>query len=216
MNEGVFFNHDDFSLFCFIQSELKRPSETNNVPFTVNDLVICEKLIEENTYLKNEVLYLKTALESKEKSEKENQEIIHRLQLRITALEDWNDDDDDDDGQSLFFYHSNKTIHRFLPFNLDNNAVKKPEINHVVRESSLSKQKIHYHFSKKDHSDLQANIDTLASRNRQLESDLQRLQLQQKNDQLALERLDEYEETIGQLQEQLNQLRSNKKKQQSM
>ncbi len=65
--------------------------------------------------------------------------------------------------------------------------------------------------SKKDHSD----IDLLTSRNRQLENDLQRLQLQQRNNQLAIERLDEYEETISQLQEELDQLRSNKKKQQS-
>jgi chromosome segregation ATPase len=51
----------------------------------------------------------------------------------------------------------------------------------------------------------------LTSRNSQLESDLQRLQLQQRNNQLALERLDEYEETISQLQEELDQLRLNKK-----
>ncbi len=55
------------------------------------------------------------------------------------------------------------------------------------------------------------NIDLLTSRNSQLESDLQRLQLQQRNNQLALERLDEYEETISQLQEELDQFRSNKK-----
>jgi uncharacterized coiled-coil DUF342 family protein len=64
-------------------------------------------------------------------------------------------------------------------------------------------------------SNLQSNIDLLVSRNRQLEIDLQRLQTQQRNNQLALERLDEYEETISQLQEELDQLRSNKKKQQS-
>lgn len=52
----------------------------------------------------------------------------------------------------------------------------------------------------------------LTSRNTQLESDLQRLQLQQRNNQLALDRLDEYEETIAQLQDQLDQLRSTKKK----
>jgi len=70
-------------------------------------------------------------------------------------------------------------------------------------------------FSKKDHSNLQSNIDLLISRNSQLENDLHRLQLQQRNNQLALERLDEYEETISQLQDELDQLRSNKKKQQS-
>ncbi len=63
--------------------------------------------------------------------------------------------------------------------------------------------------SEKEHSDL------LISRNRQLENDLQRLELQQRNNQLALERLDECEETICQLQEELDQLRSNKKKQSS-
>lgn len=52
----------------------------------------------------------------------------------------------------------------------------------------------------------------LTSRNSQLEIDLQRLQLQHRNNELALERLDEYEETISQLQEQLEQTRSNKKK----
>lgn len=51
----------------------------------------------------------------------------------------------------------------------------------------------------------------LTSRNNQLENDFQRLQLQHRNNQLALERLDEYEETISQLQEQLDQFRSNKK-----
>lgn len=51
------------------------------------------------------------------------------------------------------------------------------------------------------------------SRNRQLENDLARLQLQQRNNQLALERLDEYEETIAQLQKELSELRLNKKKQ---
>ncbi|CAF4060096.1 unnamed protein product, partial [Rotaria magnacalcarata] len=66
-----------------------------------------------------------------------------------------------------------------------------------------------------EHSDLQSNIDLLKSRNRQLENDLQRLQSQQQHNQLALERLDEYEETIGQLHEELNQLRSNKKNQQT-
>lgn len=70
-------------------------------------------------------------------------------------------------------------------------------------------------FSKKDHSNLQSNIDLLISRNSQLENDLHRLQLQQRNNQLALERLDEYEETISQLQDELDQLRLNKKKQQS-
>ena len=64
-------------------------------------------------------------------------------------------------------------------------------------------------------SSLQSTIDSLTSRNRQLENDLQRLQLQQRNNQLALERLDEYEETISQLQDELDQERSNKKKSQS-
>jgi len=64
-------------------------------------------------------------------------------------------------------------------------------------------------FSK--NTDLQSQIDLLTTRNRQLETDYQRLQSQQKNNQLALERLDEYEETIAQLQEELNELHSNKK-----
>ncbi|CAF1628664.1 unnamed protein product, partial [Adineta ricciae] len=64
-------------------------------------------------------------------------------------------------------------------------------------------------------SSLQSTIDSLTSRNRQLENDLQRLQLQQRNNQLALERLDEYEETISQLQDELDQERSNKKKSQT-
>ncbi|CAF1143604.1 unnamed protein product [Adineta steineri] len=62
-------------------------------------------------------------------------------------------------------------------------------------------------------SNLQSTIDLVTSRNRQLENDIQRIQLQQKNNQLALERLDEYEETISQLQDELDQLRSTKKKQ---
>ncbi|CAF1680534.1 unnamed protein product, partial [Adineta ricciae] len=64
-------------------------------------------------------------------------------------------------------------------------------------------------------SSLQSTIDSLTSRNRQLENDLQRLQLQQRNNQLALERLDEYEETISQLQDELDQERSNKKQSQT-
>lgn len=52
----------------------------------------------------------------------------------------------------------------------------------------------------------------LTSRNTQLEGDFQRLQLQQRNNQTALDRLDEYEETIAQLQDEIDQLRSNKKK----
>ena len=55
----------------------------------------------------------------------------------------------------------------------------------------------------------------MTKRNTQLENDLQRLQLQQRNNQLALERLDEYEETISQLQEEIDQLRSNKKQPQT-
>ncbi|UJR16437.1 hypothetical protein I4U23_003339 [Adineta vaga] len=66
-----------------------------------------------------------------------------------------------------------------------------------------------------DSSPLQSTIDSLTSRNRQLENDLQRLQHQQKNNQLALERLDEYEDAISQLQDQLDQERSNKKKSQT-
>lgn len=76
-------------------------------------------------------------------------------------------------------------------------------------------QEIQNFSSEKEPSSLQSNIDLLTSRNIQLENDLQRLQLQQRNNQLALEHLDEYEETISQLQEELDQLRSTKKKQQS-
>lgn len=60
-------------------------------------------------------------------------------------------------------------------------------------------------------SNLQSQIDLLTTRNRQLENDYQRLQSQQRNNQSAIERLDEYEETISQLQDELQQLRSNKK-----
>lgn len=63
----------------------------------------------------------------------------------------------------------------------------------------------------RDDSNLQSQIDFLTTRNRQLETDYQRLQSQQRNNQLAIERLDEYEETISQLQDELQQLRSNKK-----
>ena len=67
-------------------------------------------------------------------------------------------------------------------------------------------------FPENNSSHLQSTIDMLTSRNTQLESDFQRLQLQQRNNQLALDRLDEYEETITQLQDQIDQLRSTKKK----
>ena len=53
------------------------------------------------------------------------------------------------------------------------------------------------------------HLHSLTERNRQLELDLQRLQTQQRNNQLALDRLDEYEETIAQLQDEL---RSTEKK----
>lgn len=63
-----------------------------------------------------------------------------------------------------------------------------------------------------DYLTLQTNFELLTNRNRQLELDYQRLQTQQRNNQLALERLDEYEETIAQLQEELERYRSNGKK----
>ena len=63
-----------------------------------------------------------------------------------------------------------------------------------------------------NHADFQFKIEALHSQNRQLETDLQRLQAQQRNNQSALNRLDDYEETISQLQQELHQLRSNKKK----
>lgn len=51
-----------------------------------------DELRDENTYLKNQVLYLKTILESKETAEKEYNEQILKLQQRIAELEDWNED----------------------------------------------------------------------------------------------------------------------------
>ncbi|CAF3367240.1 unnamed protein product [Rotaria sp. Silwood1] len=170
-------------------TELKRLRETTNIIVSnktrtdflhnnqpdVNEFVKYQKMLnelqDENIHLKNEVFSLKTILESKENIEKNYQEQIHRLQLRITELEDWNGDN-------------------------QNN-----ESSETIKTKNT------------DYSDLHSNIDLLTSRNRQLENDLQRLQSQQRNNQLALERLDEYEETISQLQEQLNQFNSNKKKQ---
>ncbi|CAF1028998.1 unnamed protein product [Rotaria sordida] len=163
-------------------NELKQLQETNNILLSndqpnVNEFVKYQRMLnelkDENIHLKNEMFSLKTTLESKEKIEKEYQEQIHRLQLRITELEDWNGD------------------------------FQKNESSETIE------------MNNKEYSNFQSNIDLLSSRNRQLENDLQRLQSQQRNNQLALERLDEYEETISQLQEELNQLQSNKKKQQT-
>ncbi|CAF3557882.1 unnamed protein product [Rotaria socialis] len=139
---------------------------------SINHQTILNALTDENTHLKNEVLNLKISLESKEIIEKEYLQQIHRLQLHITELEDWNED-------------------------------------FQKKESSTTSE-----IKNQEHSDLQSSIDLLKSRNRQLENDLHRLQSQQQHNQVALERLDEYEETIAQLHEELNQLRSNKKKQQ--
>lgn len=58
----------------------------------INYQTMLDELRDENTYLKNQVLYLKTILESKETAEKEYNEQILKLQQRIAELEDWNED----------------------------------------------------------------------------------------------------------------------------
>ncbi|CAF2908409.1 unnamed protein product [Rotaria sp. Silwood2] len=163
-------------------NELKHLRETTNTVLSnnqtdANEFVKYQRMLnelkDENIHLKNEMFSLQNILESKEKNEKEYQEQIHRLQLRITELEDWNVDCQNNESSGIIETKNTKNTN------------------------------------------FQSNLDLLTSRNRQLENDLQRLQLQQRNNKLALERLDEYEETISQLQEELNQLNSNKKKQQT-
>jgi len=95
--------------FWLIQNELKHLRETTNAVLSNNlstnlldnqynatQFVKYEQVINElkyeNTHLKNEVLNLKKTLELQEQTEKEYDEQIHALQLRVKELEDWNED----------------------------------------------------------------------------------------------------------------------------
>ncbi len=70
----------------------------------------------------------------------------------------------------------------------------------LSRELEQANNKLNWYNEKfKEYSDLQTNLDLIKTQNKQLENDLQ---IQQQTDQLNLQ---QYEKTITQLQQEINQ-----------
>ncbi len=61
------------------------------------------ELKDENSHLKNEVINLKKTLEVQEQTEKDYDEQVQTLQLRIKELEDWNGDTIEIQNKVIFF-----------------------------------------------------------------------------------------------------------------
>ncbi len=86
---------------------------------------------------------------------------------------------------------------------LKQDDVDKDLLSHELEQAN---NKLNWYNEKfKEYSDLQINLDLIKTENKQLENDLD---IQQQTNKSNLERFDQYEKTISQLQQQIDQFNS--------
>ncbi|CAF0924059.1 unnamed protein product [Rotaria sordida] len=169
------------------------------------------ELKDENSHLRDELANLRKSLKSQSseknsyrreddiiqieqmyagqisKCRQEYDEQIHKLQLRIKELEDWNEN------------HQEDELRKTMEVQKEVDDVDKDLLSQELEQAN---NKLNWYSEKlKEYLNLQTNMDSLILQNKQLENDLQ---LEQQNNKLNLERFNQYEEKINQLHSNKN------------
>ncbi|CAF4670489.1 unnamed protein product [Rotaria sp. Silwood1] len=164
------------------------------------------ELKDENSHLRDEMANLRKSLKSQSseknqyrreddiiqieqmysaqisKCRQEYDEQIHKLQLRIKELEDWNEN------------HQEDELRKTMEVQKEVDEVDKDLLSQELEQAN---NKLNWYSEKlKEYINLETNMDSLILQNKQLENDLE---LEKQNNKSNLERINQYEEKIIQL-----------------